>query len=196
MFETTSEGSLPIVTYDADTGRWPTRVRSDPVVWVDDTGAAPKPPMTAGDVYLQAALTLAGTSSTPAGSFGSVVKGELLASTMRTFGVPWDAHGSAAQLSDGGATLAKEGDALSLGNVSVPAGRHVTFAVYCAEGSVALSMEFWHQSKQFKTVSNGGGPGEVVVSSDVPSGASVANLWVNFSGRAATVTTAQLVQGA
>lgn len=197
VFRASDTGSFPIARFNAETGRWPQRPSVDQVVWVDETGAAPKPPVRKGDAYLRATLAVAPAAAGSAlrsEAAGSPTRGELLSPSMRVFGTPWEARDGAVLLAEGGARLAAAGQALSLGNVPVVVGSKVTFAVDCPEGNVVATVQFWHRQQHVKNVAVERGPGTVTVSAQVPAGASAANLWLEYGREPATVRTASMVQ--
>lgn len=178
-------GVLSIAKFDAVAGRWPARPSTGmSVVWMDMSGGAPKPAMANGDVYLQASKGKAVTSA---------ASGELLLPTMKTFGVPWESRGGAVITTNGGASISRAGDRLILANIPVVAGDSVTCKLNCTSGDVALTLEFWdkYTPHGHKDVI---GNGEVTISGVVPSGATVANLLLDFHKQPATFSAISLVK--
>ncbi|MDN5563785.1 MAG: hypothetical protein L0G49_08460 [Luteococcus sp.] len=194
VFKASDTGSFPLVRFQVDKGRWPVRPVSEPVVWIDESGSAPKPPVKKGDAYLRASLAM--TMQGPDGNLrtaGSPARGELLTPNMSVLGEPWEARDGAVLLEGGGARIASAGQAVSLGNIPVVAGQQVTYTVDCAEGDVVATLQFWHRQDNIKNQASEG-RGKVQVVSDVPAGATLANLWLEFRKSPATIKSASLVQ--
>ena len=177
-------GVIPVANFDVASGRWPVRPASTSVAWIDSSGSAPKPAMIVGDVYLRAGQGAPGASA---------VSGELLLPVMTKFGGPWNTRAGAAILPEGGATISAPGDALGLADVPVAAGSTVNYTVVCTSGEVIATIEFWDKEQSFGHFANTGS-GTVTVSTKVPAGASVANLWIEYYKKPATLATASFAK--
>lgn len=155
------------------------RPSSAPVLWVDEVGSAPRPPLREGDVLLRAQR--AGVGS------------ELLAAAQASLLSGWRLEGGASLVPGGGLLLPGAGAAAVVDALPTRVGRRITFRVTSSEGAATVIAQGFYPGGSSPAVWTTG-PGTVTVSQVVYPESHVTSLWVRSEGPRTVVTSASLVE--